>query len=61
MERDPSGGQLDSQREAVQPRAQLRQDGTVVGSESEVGVHRASPLDEQLDSFGPLGRVAFHR
>ena len=46
---DPRRGELDRQRQAVQPQADLGDGGGVVVRQPEVGPDRLGALDEQLD------------
>ena len=49
----PGGGQLDGQRQPVQPGADLRHRLGVLLGQLEAGPHRLGPLDEQPDRVGP--------
>jgi hypothetical protein len=48
-QRDPGGGQLDGQRQTVEPAADLGHHGRVLVGEGEVGLDRAPALNEQRD------------
>ena len=51
--RDAGRGELDGERDAVETTAHLRHRRRVLRAERKVGIHTASPFDEELYRVGP--------